>query len=513
MARCRVLQIVLLLVLLLASPWAFSQSTFQKIIPNAGNPWVRNAQPSIDGGVTLYCGVENRFGASGGDIMVVSMNDLGDTVWTKVYGRWYFDRAHQLLRTSDNGYLIVGSTSVSASQNDDHILLIRTDALGDILWTKSYQGLDPWLSAIECIDGGFLLIGHPNGGLYMIRVGEQGDMLWSKYYDRHEPPDFESGITANSVVQLSDSSFFVVGSRYSSAFLSKIDRNGLLQWTKMATSDTWVSFNRIVRAADGGFMILGGKQSFCLVKIDSLGNSIWTKACSIPSGGWPRELLITSDGGFAMVGGTNAPSGPTDNIYFLKLDSNGDPVFSRVFGDTGFKVGQGVVKAQDGGFFVVALVVNSGSPYSMYVVKTDSNGFGDCDQHDIETTTQSIDLEWNDLQLQSYSFTPTEQPVSLMISSGATLMPLCPVGVNDHPGSSAPIQVFPNPAADRLTVAFPLNYAQSQIELFNALGDRVLTGRATSAQTSIDCSPFSRGIYLVKVTTPTTTVTQRVVLE
>ncbi len=418
----RILQIILSLVLLLASARVFSQNTFQKLIPNAGTPWVRNAQTSIDGGVTLYCGVENRFGASGGDIMIVSMNDLGDTVWTKVYGRWYFDRAHQLLRTSDNGYLIVGSTCVSASPNDDHILLIRTDALGDILWTKSYQGLDPWLSAIECIDGGFLLLGHPNGGLYMIRVGEQGDLLWSKHHDRQDPPDFESGITASAVVQGADSSFFVVGGRGSySSFLSKIDRNGVVQWTRVATSNEWVGFNRIVRASDGGFIILGRSlENNLLVKVDPLGDCVWTNAYSIPSGGWPREVLITSDDGFAMIGGTNAPSGPTDNIYFLKLDSEGNPLFSRAFGDTGWKVGQGLVEAPDGGFFLVALVVNSGSPhpYSMYVVKTDANGFGECDQHDIETTMGNVELEWNDLQLQSFTFTPTEQAVSLMIVIG-----------------------------------------------------------------------------------------------
>ena len=475
---------------------------------------MRNAQPSIDGGVTLYCGVENRFGASGNDIMIVSMNTSGDTVWTKVYGRWYDDRGYQLLRTSDNGYLLVGSTNISASPSEDHILLIRTDALGDVLWTNSYQGLDPWLSAIECIDGGFLLIGHPSGGLYMIRVGEEGNLLWSAYHDRHEPPDFESGIVANCVAQGTDSSFFVVGSRYYSAFLSKIDRNGIVQWTRMASSNTPISFKRIVRADDGGFIVLGGGDGkFFLMKIDSLGDWVWTKAYSIPQGAGPREVLITSDGGFAMTGGTNAPSGPTDNIYLLKLNGIGDLVFSRAFGNAGWKIGQGVAEAPDGGLFVTAIAVNSGSPYSSYIIKTDPDGFAECDQYDVEVSTENIELEWNDLQLQSFTFTPTEQAVSLMMSSGAAVMPLCPVGVNERRESSDPIQILPNPAADRFTLTFPPSYAQPQIEIFNALGDRLLANRAISSQLTIDCSSFARGIYVVKVTTATNTVTERIVVE
>lgn len=71
---------------------------------------------------------------------------------------------------------------------------------------------------------------------------------------------------------------FMLTGAFRFGILSKIDRTGLLQWTRVATSNIGTLFTRIILTPDSGFIILGGTSTnYFLVKIDPLGNWVWTR--------------------------------------------------------------------------------------------------------------------------------------------------------------------------------------------------------------------------------------------
>jgi len=71
-------------------------------------------------------------------ILIVSISigsaQAPDTAWTKLYHRGSYDDCRWIEETADNGFVIVGVSQISGHNWID-ILLIRTDADGDTLWT------------------------------------------------------------------------------------------------------------------------------------------------------------------------------------------------------------------------------------------------------------------------------------------------------------------------------------------------------------------------------------------
>jgi hypothetical protein len=214
-----------------------------------------------------------------------------------------------------------------------------------------------------------------------------------------------------------------------------------------------------------------------------------------------------------MIGGADQPSGPTDDVYFLKTNNTGDVVYSGSFTASEWDVGMSITEAPEGGYYLVGWTNSFGFNSSVFVIKTDSSGVGDCYYQNLETTESTIDINWSDIELETLDVAATEQTAGCMVGTGVSTTSLCPVGIVVHQEQSDFVQVRPNPATEQFTIIMHPDQRQSNIEVFNVLGERVHAIRTFTLQTTIYCSSLPRGIYLVKITSSTATVTKRIVLE
>ncbi len=88
-------------------------------------------------------------------------------------------------------------------------------------------------------------------------------------------------------------------------------------------------------------------------------------------------------------------------------------------------------------------------------------------------------------------------------------------GLNEATAESS-IQLYPNPASDRLTVALTEDLAKtvSSIELYDALGKNVKMISVTSGQTQVDVSDLARGVYTCRfINRSNQTIVKRFVKE
>ena len=158
----------------------------------------RSVQQTSDAGY-IIAGFTNSFGAGGMDVYLIKTNASGDTLWTRTYGGTDNDPGYSVQQTSDTGYIVAGATH-SFGAGDD-VYLIKTDGSGDTLWTRTYGGTNQDLgySVRQTSDGGYIIVGSTNSfgagnyDVWLIKTNASGDTLWTRTYggtnpDQRSPP-------------------------------------------------------------------------------------------------------------------------------------------------------------------------------------------------------------------------------------------------------------------------------------------------------------------------------------
>jgi len=171
---------------------ANGNTQWMKIYGGAGSEWGDYVEQTPDGGY-LAIGYTTSFGAGVMDIYMVKVDASGNLQWTKTYGGPAADGNSQWgisgKTTQDNGIIICANTLSFGSGSHD-ILLIKTDATGNLVWSKTYGGAadEQPRSCVETADKGFAIFGYTTsfgaGDLdsYLIKTDSMGNLQWSKTY-------------------------------------------------------------------------------------------------------------------------------------------------------------------------------------------------------------------------------------------------------------------------------------------------------------------------------------------
>ena len=295
---------------------------------------------------------------------LIKTNILGDTIWTKEIGYIGGDG----IQLSDGGYLAVSDDS-----------LFRLDSSGNFIWQKNV-----YLSAyrgIHTLDNGFAFISNTWHILkqedypYLLKTNSIGDTLWTKRY--------AEGYIFESLYQTQDSSFFITGrDTSSSVFLMKVNSTGNVVWNY-----TYGLFNEgaggqyITQTNDGGFIITGqveesGCDKLLLLKTDISGNLTWAKTISSTFcddiGYFVQQ---TSDGGYIITGDIpETYSSSHTKMWLIKTDINGDTLWTRKFGNP-YGNGQSVRQTNDGGYIITGNFYQNNFSVAVVLIKTNSSGF------------------------------------------------------------------------------------------------------------------------------------------
>src|SRR3990172_5799029 len=168
---------------------SFAQVYFHKTYGDSGLGsddgyyWGCTRQTS-DGGYIMTTYTRTYSVAGDGDVYLIKTDANGDTLWTKTYGGNGTDGGTYVEQTTDGGYIIAGVADSCCSGVAGNVILIKTDSNGDTLWTRTYVGIntEQAYSALQTSDGGYIITGwtnsfQPSGQAFLIKTNTNGDTL------------------------------------------------------------------------------------------------------------------------------------------------------------------------------------------------------------------------------------------------------------------------------------------------------------------------------------------------
>ncbi len=339
------------------------------------------------------------------DVYLIKTDAGGDTLWTRTYGGSDADGGYSVQQTSDGGYIIAGAT-YSFGAGDYDVYLIKTDASGDTLWERTYGGTDYDIgfSVQQTSDGGYIIAGATSPfsagtqDVYLIKTDASGDTLWTRTYGG---PGDDMGV---SVQQTSDGGYIIAGTTNSfgagegDVYLIKTDASGDTLWTRTYGGTAYDAAFSVQQTSDGGYIITGQTFSFgagffqddvYLIKTDASGDTLWTKTYGGKSSDSGSSVQQTSDGGYIIAGMTEhfiaailqLIRGDVDfdvtnyDVYLIKTDAGGDALWTRTYGGTILDEGVSVQQTSDGGYIIAGSTNSFGAGGDdFYLIKTDAEG-------------------------------------------------------------------------------------------------------------------------------------------
>jgi hypothetical protein len=314
------------LLLLFFAPLGLVEASSTELVHAYGSTGADQArcviEHSIDKGLVLAGGTSSYGAGGGGDFMLVKTDPVGVELWTKTYGGAGFDDAYGVTEHSiDKGLVLAGSTTGFGATGGTDIMLVKTDSVGAELWTKTYggSGADSATSVIEhSIDTGLVVAGQTDGiwagstDMMLVKTNSVGLILWTKTYggsaDEEALSLIEHTIDTGLVLAGKSTSF---GAGNWDLMLMKTNSVGVVLWTKSAglTGDD-EAYSVIEHSIDNGLVLAGyagaGISDFLLVKFNSVGVELWTKTYG--GAGFDQTLSLIEhsiDQGLVLAGYTD----------------------------------------------------------------------------------------------------------------------------------------------------------------------------------------------------------------
>lgn len=219
-------------------------------------------------------------------------------------------------------------------------------------------------------------------------------------------PTTDGGYLITGVAGDNTGDFSGIGTQGSlhEGFAMKVDASGNKVWAKLYGGTEWDQINSVVPTADGGFVLLGQTESYdgdldllrgrglkdvWMLRIDANGNKIWMKRYGGSLDDIGSSIIKTNDGGFLITGRTYSQdfdiSGNPGGMrgWLLKLDGNGNKLWSKVYGGTGPRYDQlsAAVQVTDGSFLIAGASDSNDGDVSgnhgredLWLLKVDKDG-------------------------------------------------------------------------------------------------------------------------------------------
>ena len=370
---------------------------------SSGDDYGYSSQQTLDGGYVMIGvssstngDVTSVHGAN--DIWVVKTNNTGIIEWQKTLGGSGNEAAYHIKQTRDGGYIIAGETAIKDDgTNYPYPILtdcwvVKLDALGNIAWQKTFggSGSDLARDIVQTTDDGYIIAGtttsndgvvsgnHGGTDYWVVKLDATGNISWQKCLGGSNYDN------AKTIYQTTDGGYIVGGETYSNDgdvsgnhggydyWIVKLDAAGNITWKKTLGGPLNDELRDIKQTSDGGYIIAGfsnsynggdvtgnhGNLDYWIVKTDGTGNITWQKSFGGSGSDHGEYVQQTSDGGYVVGGYTKSTDGDISEFFglfdfwIIKLNNLGDLLWQKSLGGSQNEYAYNLEVTNDGGILI-----------------------------------------------------------------------------------------------------------------------------------------------------------------
>ncbi len=312
--------------------------------------------------------------------------------WAKSGGGSDWDVATNIAVDVDGNSYITGyfkspsvtfgaTTLINNNSGYSDLFVIKYDALGNVIWSKSAGGnLDDVSNSIAVdansnvyITGSFqsptitfgsvTLMNSGSENVFVTKYDSSGNVSWAK------SANGIPGAVGNSIVLDANSNPFITGSFYSVTLT--------LDSTTLSNVD-----------------ITGHTADIFVIKYDSSGNVLWAKDAGGISEDIANSITIDFNGNSYVTGlfedsiifdNTTLTNAGYEDIFIVKYNSLGSMVWVKNIGGTGMDDGNSIVADANGNFYLTgafnsdtlrfdSIILTDVGPFDIFIAKYDTYG-------------------------------------------------------------------------------------------------------------------------------------------
>ncbi|HRH69329.1 MAG TPA: T9SS type A sorting domain-containing protein [Flavobacteriales bacterium] len=310
-----------------------------------------NCCDTIPGGGFIVGGASEAPDGSD-EIYLMRFDANGDTLWTRVFGDPTLNRfwiGYQVRRTSEGGFLVVGSTDQYGSPDG---FALKTDSEGNEEWRRTYGWSTTLLDGLGSVDlaangelfmGGTHWVDDVDKQLWVQRTTELGTLIWRVSWGGpwSDGSAVIHTLLDGHILVASGLAADDAGNDYT-PYLAKLDStDGEIIWEREYGSANYRSVLFAGKECSGGDIIAcgvtnaNGDQQGLLLRTTAEGDSLWMRSYYYQdeqmNDGEGRfyDVLPTPDGGFIAAGAAygsasgNNPPGLSQDTWVVKVDGDG----------------------------------------------------------------------------------------------------------------------------------------------------------------------------------------------
>ncbi|NER09842.1 hypothetical protein SAMN06265375_101639 [Muriicola jejuensis] len=359
----------------------------------------------------------------------------GEVAWIRSFGGSGDDTPRSVVQTDDGGFAVLGFSNSTdgdlqhKSANVNDYWLLKTDRNGNVEWSRTYGGSkdDQGQAVIQTSDGGFAITGYAmsddgdasnNEGFHdnwVLKVDRQGTLLWEKSFGfsghdhSYDLVETETGglffagfldITSARADGYTEKAYSLTRHGVGEFWGTKLNSQGEIEWRTYFGGTNNDRAHAVTRAHDGGYVMAGfsesddfdisdprGSYDFWVVKVSEAGELIWEHSYGGTGIDIAQDIAQTEDGGYVITGSTISSDGDVSashgesDIWVIRINAQGELLWERTYGGSGFDAAESIRPTRDGGFVIAGnsrssdqdLNTNAGEN-DLWILKVDSRG-------------------------------------------------------------------------------------------------------------------------------------------